>query len=192
MSEKNPWQRWGSRVVYSNPWITVREDQVVSPGGKPGIYGVVETKIATGVVALTDSNEVFLVGQYRYPVEEYSWEIPEGGPEIGEDPLVAAQRELKEEAGVTAERWEPLGGEIHLSNCFTAERGFLYLARGLTVGESQPEHTEQLITRVVPFAECLAMVDRGEIKDSLTIIAILRVARLLDISSRSGTPCELP
>lgn len=179
MSEKNPWQRHSSRVVYSNPWITVREDQVVSPGGVPGIYGVVETRIATGVVALTEKQEVFLVGQYRYPVDEYSWEIPEGGAEHGEDPLLTAQRELKEEAGVTATHWEQLGGEIHLSNCVSAERGFLYIARGLTVGESQPEHTEQLVVKVVPFAQCLEMVDRGEIKDSLTIIAILRTARLL-------------
>ena len=179
MTAKNPWQRRGSKLVYSNPWITVREDDVITPGGKPGIYGVVETRIATGVVALTDDNEIYLVGQYRYPVDEYSWEIPEGGSELDEDPMLTAKRELREETGIEAESWEQPGGEVHLSNCFSSERGFLYLARGLRQGPAEPDHTEELQVRKVPFAECLAMVDRGEIKDSLTIIAVLRMARVL-------------
>ena len=112
MTLKNPWQRRGSRLVYSNQWITVREDDVITPGGTPGIYGVVETRIATGVVALTEKNEIYLVGQYRYPVDEYSWEIPEGGSERDEDPMVTAKRELREETGLEAEFWEQLGGEI--------------------------------------------------------------------------------
>jgi 8-oxo-dGTP pyrophosphatase MutT (NUDIX family) len=179
MATKNPWQRRGSKLIYTNPWITVREDDVITPGGKPGIYGVVETRIATGVVALTDTNEIYLVGQYRYPVDEYSWEIPEGGSEVNEDPMVTAKRELREETGLEAESWEQLGGEIHLSNCFSSERGFLFLARGLREGTAEPDHTEELQVKKVPFAECLAMVDRGEIKDSLTVIAVLRMARLL-------------
>lgn len=179
MSVKNPWTVRGTKIVYSNPWITVREDDVVSPGGVPGIYGVVEARIATGVVALTDDNEIYLVGQYRYPVNEYSWEIPEGGSDPKEDPLATAQRELREETGLVGRHWEQLGGEIHLSNCFSAERGFLYIARGLSQEESSPEHTEQLVVRKVPFTECLRMVEQGEIKDSLTIIAVLRVASLL-------------
>jgi 8-oxo-dGTP pyrophosphatase MutT (NUDIX family) len=179
MTVKNPWHRRGTKVVYSNPWITVREDDVITPGGKPGIYGVVEPRIATGVVALTENKEIYLVGQYRYPVEEYSWEIPEGGSEIGEDPMLTAKRELREETGLEAESWEQLGGEIHLSNCFSSERGFLYLARGLRQGDAEPDHTEQLQVKRIPFAECLAMVDRGEIKDSLTVIAVLRMARIL-------------
>ena len=189
MTLKNPWQRRGSKLVYSNPWITVREDDVITPGGKPGIYGVVETRIATGVVALTEQNEIYLVGQYRYPVDEYSWEIPEGGSELDEDPMVTAKRELREETGIEAESWEQLGGEVHLSNCFSSERGFLYLARGLQHGAAEPDHTEQLQVKKVPFAECLAMVDRGEIKDSLTIIAVLRMARQLSFREMglSGT-----
>lgn len=177
MVSKNPWQRLGSKIVYRNPWITVREDDVVTPGGAPGIYGVVEARIATGVVAMTEAHEVYLVGQYRYPVDEYSWEIPEGGSDPGEDPMVTAQRELREETGLVAERWEQLGGEIHLSNCFSSERGYLYVARSLSQGEAEPDHTEQLVVKKLPLSECLAMVDRGEIKDSLTIIALLRIAR---------------
>jgi 8-oxo-dGTP pyrophosphatase MutT (NUDIX family) len=162
----------------------VREDDVITPSGTPGIYGVVETRIATGVVALTDDNHIYLVGQYRYPVDEYSWEIPEGGSEIDEDPMETAKRELREETGLEAERWEQLGGEVHLSNCFSAERGFIYVARGLREGKAEPDHTEELQVKKIPFADCLAMVDRGEIKDSLTVIGVLRMARVLEMEHR--------
>jgi 8-oxo-dGTP pyrophosphatase MutT (NUDIX family) len=178
MSASNPWKKLGERFIYENPWMRLREDDVISPGGSRTIYGVVETRVATGVVALTDDDEVYLVGQYRYPLDVYSWEIPEGGANVGEVPLAAAQRELAEEAGVVAEAWEQLGGEIHLSNCFSNERGFLYLARGLSPCELNPDDTEELQIRRVPFEECLRMVDSGEITDSLTVIALLRLARL--------------
>jgi len=181
MSTDNPWRTLSSRTVYKNPWITVREDQVLCPDGSPGIYGVVETRIATGVVALTEDNQIYLVGQYRYPLNQYSWEIPEGGTDGQEAPLVAIKRELKEEAGLEAAHWEQLGGEIHLSNCISSERAFLYLARGLTECASAPEHTEVLQVRRMPFRECLTMVERGEITDGMTIIAVLRAARILDL-----------
>jgi 8-oxo-dGTP pyrophosphatase MutT (NUDIX family) len=181
MTVGNPWKQLSTRLVYENPWIRVREDQVISPTGSPGIYGVVECKLATGIVALTEDQQVYMVGQYRYPTNTYSWEIPEGGGNDGETPIMAAQRELKEEAGVTATQWEPLGGEIHLSNCFTSERGYLFLARGLSQGATQPDETEALQVKTVPFRECLRMVDSGEIVDSLTIIAILRAARVLGL-----------
>lgn len=180
MVVKNPWKKLSSKVVYENPWISVREDQVVTPSGSPGIYGVVETRIATGVVALTDDNRVFLVGQYRYPLDVYSWEIPEGGSEPDESPLEAAKRELLEEAGVSALEWQQLGGEIHVSNCYSSERAYLYIARKISVGSSAPDPTEQLQLRVEPFHRCMEMVDSGEITDSLTIIALLRAARLIE------------
>jgi len=180
MSSENPWKRLSTRSIYENPWIKVREDQVISPRGNPGIYGVVETRVATGVVALTDDQRITLIGQYRYPVEEYSWEIPEGGCEPGEEPLVAAQRELQEEAGITALRWEQLGGEVHVSNCFSSERGVLFLAQDLSSGVSEPDPTELLQVQTVTLREALALVDRGEIKDSLSIIAIYRIVRRLD------------
>jgi 8-oxo-dGTP pyrophosphatase MutT (NUDIX family) len=164
--------------VYSNPWITLREDQVINPSGNPGIYSVIETREATGVVALDEHDHIVLVGQYRYPTDMYSWEIPEGGTEPGELPLAAAQRELREEAGVTASSWSDLGGEIHLSNCYSSERGYLFLATGLSFGDQAPDETEKLAVKRVPLSEAINMVDRGEIKDGLSIIAILRVARL--------------
>lgn len=181
MTSKNPWTRMSSRLVYENAWIRVREDQVVSPTGSPGIYGVVESRLAVGIVALTSDNCIYIVGQYRYPTDVYSWEIPEGGGEDSESPLQAAQRELSEETGITASSWEQLGGEVHLSNCFTAERAFLFLARDLHQGDAKPDDTEQLAVRKIPIQEALQMVERGLVYDGLTIIAILRVARLLGV-----------
>lgn len=177
--EANPWVTVRSRTVYTNAWITVREDEVIRPDGAPGIYGVVSTRIATGVVALTDDGRVYLVGQYRYPTDVYSWEIPEGGTDPGEDPLSCIQRELREEAGVVADHWEQLPGEIHLSNCYTSEIGYLYLARGLREVAREPEGTEVLQVRTVPFDEALAMIDRGEIVDAVTIMALLKAERRL-------------
>lgn len=176
--EVNPWRTISTRVVYQNPWITVREDQVITPGGSPGIYGVIETRVATAVAALTPRNEIYLVGQHRYPTSCYSWELIEGGSEEGEDPLAAAQRELAEEAGLIATEWQELGGEVHLSNCISAEVGRLFVARGLSEVTARPDDTERLTVRCVPLAEAVAMVDSGEIKDAISIIGILRLARL--------------
>ena len=177
ISKKNPWKTESTTIVYSNPWITVREDNVIQPNGNNGIYGVVQTRIATGVIALTDQDEVILVGQYRYPTECYSWEIVEGGAEHDENPLEAAKRELAEEAGVIAEYWEQLGAEIHLSNCHSDEKAYLYVAKGLTAVPRQPDETEELEVAQVPFARALEMVDSGDIKDALSIIGLLRMAR---------------
>ncbi len=181
MSEGNPWKRVGTRLIYENPWMTLREDQVISPTGKPGIYSVVDTRVATGVVAMNDSQEIYLVGQYRYPTDVYSWEIPEGGADPGENPLDAIKRELREETGVVAESWHPLGGELHLSNCVTSEKAYLYLAKGLTQGEMSPDETEVLKVKRVPFSKSLEMVETGEIVDCLSVIAILRVARMMGL-----------
>jgi 8-oxo-dGTP pyrophosphatase MutT (NUDIX family) len=169
----NPWKTVSSREVYRNPWIRVREDQVICPGGKPGIYGVVESKAAAGVVAV-DGEYLYLVGQYRYPTQKYSWEIIEGGADHGESPLEAAQRELKEEAGLTACHWEQLGPEVHLSNCFTTERGYLFIAWGLELGASAPDETESLEVRRVHRAEARAMLESGFIVDCLSIVGLYR------------------
>ena len=180
MSTENPWKRRRTRTVYSKASITVREDEVIRPDGEPGIYGVVETRTATGVVAMTPNREVYLVGQYRYAMEEYSWEIVEGGTDHdAEPPLAAAQRELREEAGLLARHWEPLGHEVHLSNCHSNERGYLYLATGLSQVNAAPEGTEVFQVRCVPLPEALAMIDRGEIKDAISIMALLLLDRHL-------------
>ena len=178
MSEKNPWKKVSSKIVYQNPWIRVREDEVIRPDGLPGIYSVVETRIATGVIALTEKDEVYLVGQFRYALDEYSWEIIEGGSDPDEDPLQTAMRELKEEAGLIAKSWEALGGEIQLTNCHSSEIGRLFLARDLEQTEAQPDGTEVLRIRKVPFEQCLEMADRGIFKDAMSIIALYRLQAL--------------
>lgn len=179
MSTDNPWRTNSSRIVYQNPWITVREDQVTRPDGKPGIYGVVDTRIATGVVALTEDCQVYLVGQYRYPTNHYSWEIVEGGTENGEAPLECIQRELQEEAGLKASKWTRLGDEFHLSNCFSSERGFVFLAQGLSEVGASPDGTERLQVKKIPFTDAIKLVDSGEIKDTVSIVGLLRAERIL-------------
>jgi 8-oxo-dGTP pyrophosphatase MutT (NUDIX family) len=179
MSERNPWKRLDSRTVYTNPWMTVREDRVIRPDGKEGIYGVVQTRIATGVVAITPQLEVVLVGQYRYPTDVYSWEIVQGGTDEGEEPLTACKRELQEEAGLIAVSWSPLGGEVHLSNCISSEIGFIYLAEGLTHTEAAPDGTEVLRLMSVPLREAVRMATNGEIVDAVSIIGILLAERRL-------------
>lgn len=184
---KNPWRTLSTRQAYDNPWISVREDKVVRPDGAEGIYGVVHFKNrAIGVLAV-EGEEVYLVGQYRYPLGEYSWEIPEGGCPEDEDPLDAARRELEEETGLRARNWRRLG-EAHLSNSVSDELAIWFLATGLTQGERSPEGTEQLNVRRVPFAEALRMALRGEIKDSLSLLAIMhfQILRADETSERPG------
>lgn len=173
----NPWTRLASQTVYENPWIRVREDRVVRPDGETGIYGVVGTRIATGVVALTDADEVVLVGQWRYPLDRYSWEIVEGGVDDGETIQEAIARELREEAGLTAAVWEPLGDVVHLSNCFSSEEAYLFVARDLTEVPAAPEGTEDLARRRVPVDVALELVDQGEITDAMSVIGLLRLDR---------------
>ena len=167
----NPWETVSTRVVYDNPWIRVREDKVVRPDGLPGIYGVVHFKnVAVGVLAVEDGM-LYLVGQYRYPLERYSWEIPEGGCPEGCDPLEAARRELAEETGLSARRWTKMG-EAHLSNSVSDELAVWFLAEGLEQGEQRPEGTERLQVRRVSLKEALWMVGAGEITDALSVMAI--------------------
>jgi len=141
--QKNPWQKISSRPIYNNPWINVREDQVVTPSGTKGIYGVVEAKPAIGVVPLTKDLQTYLVGQYRYTLDTYSWEIPEGGGDDNEAVLDGAKRELKEETGLIASSWTFLD-TLYTSNSFTDEVAHLFLAQDLTQGKAQPDHTEEL------------------------------------------------
>lgn len=171
-----PWLRHSRRTAYENPWITIWHDEVSRPDGSPGIYGLVHfANLAVGVVVLDEADQVLLVGQHRYTLDQPSWEIPEGGVPSGETPLAGMRRELREETGVEASEWRELV-RLHLSNSVTDEAGVLYLARGLSHGTSQPEPTEQLEVRWMPFHEALAMAFDGRITDAMTLIGLQRVA----------------
>lgn len=180
---ENPWKKLSSKTIYKNEWIRLREDQVITPTGTKGIYSVVETKPAIGVVPLTVDLQTFLVGQYRYTLDIYSWEIPEGGGKDGEDILTGAQRELFEETGLIAKKWVYLD-TMYTSNSITNEIGYLYLAEGLSQGEAKPDHTEDLQIRKMPFIKAWEMVANGEIKDSLAVIGLMRVYNYLNQNKR--------
>jgi len=178
---KNPWQKISSCEVYDNPWINVRHEEVIKPNGENGIYGVAHFKTkAAAIVPLDIDGNIWLVGQYRYTLEEYSWEIPMGGGDLKGDSLDAAKRELKEETGIIASNWTELG-KLHTSNSVTDEVGFMFLAEDLQFGEAEPDDTEILMLKKVSLKEAVQMVMNSEITDSLSIAAILKVARLKGI-----------
>ena len=180
---KNPWKTLASKQIYKNDWIRLREDKVITPTGSPGIYGVVEAYPAIGIVPVTTNLETYLVGQYRYPLKTYSWEIPEGGGNHGETYINTAKRELEEETGLIAFKWTYLGS-LYTSNSFTDEIGHLYLAEELTVTTSKPDITEDLKVKKVPFAEAYQMVLDQQIKDSLAVIGIMRAYLYLKETGR--------
>ena len=172
----NPWRRLSRRIAYENPWITIFHDEVIRPDGREGIYGVVHfPNLATGIVALDERDRVLLVGQYRYTLDCYSWEIPEGAGSPGETALESAQRELREETGFTAAVWRELVRCV-LSNSVTDEHAVLYLATGLAEGAASPDGTEELRLDWVPFETALAMCEDGRILDAMSIVALQRLA----------------
>ena len=171
-----PWRRRTRRQVYANAWITVWHDEVDRPDGSPGIYGVVHyANEAVGVVVLDDDDRVLLVGQFRYTLGRYSWEIPEGGSPPGEPAVEGAKRELLEETGVSADHWRPIR-RFTLSNSISDESGVLFAARARGHGAPSPDPTEDLATRWVRFDEAIAMIDRAEIVDAMSIMALQAVA----------------
>lgn len=175
---ENPWKTLDLEVVYENRWLRVTHSNVINPSGGYGIYGVVHFKnIAIGIIPVDEEGYTWLVGQYRYAINRYTWEIPEGGCPEGEEPLLAAQRELQEETGLTADHWEELL-RTDMSNSVTDERGIIYLARNPRPGPSAPEATEDITVRRLPLTEAIAMVRRGEITDALSVVALLWVASL--------------
>ena len=179
MSEKNPWQIISEKEVYDNKWINVTEYDVINPSGGKGIYGKIHFKnIAIGIVVLDDELNTYLVGQYRFATNEYSWEIPEGGGALDADPLESAKRELLEETGLVAKEWEPIL-KLHLSNSVSDEYSIIYLARQLEQHTAMPEETEQLIIKKIPFEEAWKMVEDGLITDAMSVAAFQKVKWML-------------
>ena len=171
-----PWTRRSRTVAYENPWVTVWHDEVARPDGSPGIYGVVHfANLAAGAVVLDDDDRVLLVGQHRYTLDTYSWEIPEGGVPAGESALDGARRELREETGVEAAGWREIV-RFHLSNSISDEAGVLFAARATSHGVATPEPSEDLAIRWLPFDEALAMTTDGRITDAMTILGLQHVA----------------
>lgn len=175
----NPWKKISSRPIYDNPWINVEEHQVLNPAGKPGIYGKVHFKNkAIGVIPINENDETWLVGQYRYTLDIWSWEIPEGGGALDIEPVISAQRELKEETGLEAEKWTMIG-RVHLSNSVSDEEGVLFVAEKLTQGKFEREDTEaDMKIKKIHLKDAIDMVVNGEITDSLSVIGLLMVARI--------------
>lgn len=172
---KQPWQLLDYQIVYDNPWIRVEEHRVINPSGGRSLYGKVCFKNrAVGILALDSENNLYLVGQHRYTLDEYSWELPMGGAPAEEDTLTAAQRELKEETGISAAHWVELM-RLHTSNCVTDELGLVYLATELSFGEPELEPTEDLAVRRVPLADAVLWVIDGRITDAISAAGILRL-----------------
>jgi ADP-ribose pyrophosphatase len=179
IEHKNPWTTLTSEKVYDSPWIGLTKHDVLNPNGNPGTYSVVHFKnLAIGVLTLDKDYNTWIVGQYRYPIEQYSWEIPEGGGKRDVDPIDSAKRELLEETGITAKKWTKIQ-EMYLSNSASDEFCILYIAQELSFGESEPEDDEQLEVRKLHFDELYKMVEHGEITDSLTVAAVLKAKLLM-------------
>ncbi|WP_027855879.1 NUDIX domain-containing protein [Marinobacterium jannaschii] len=175
MDHNNPWKTLSSKAIYDNPWISVREDQVINPAGGEGIYGVVSFKTrSVTVIPVDDAGNTWLVGQTRYALNEYSWELPMGGSPLGEDLEACARRELKEETGLVAGRLQLLM-KMHTSNSVTNEEGYVYLAQQLSQQETEHEDTEDITVRKLPLREAIDMAMSGDITDAQCVAALLRL-----------------
>jgi 8-oxo-dGTP pyrophosphatase MutT (NUDIX family) len=178
---ENPWKTLSTENKYENPWIRVDENKVLNPAGNPGIYGVVHFKnVAVAVIPLDEENNTWIVGQYRYTLNSYEWEVPEGGCPEGTSPLETAKRELHEEVGLQAEQYEMIL-EMQLSNSVSDEISYTYLARGLKFIGEKPEEDEVLHIRKLHFSELVEMVMRGEIRDALSVASILKAKAVLKL-----------
>jgi len=185
-AEKGKWKTVSSTFIYGNKWFTVREDQIVRPDGQAGTYSVVSAaRLATGILPLWPDGSLTLVGQYRYPLSEYSWEIPEGGGPLDADPLEIGRQELREETGIEAAGWEYLG-RMHTSNCFVDEVCHLFLATDLTQSIAHPDPEEFIRTQRVSFDEAIRMAYDGRITDAISIGGIFRLAVHLNFPLRGA------
>jgi len=172
----NPWVTHTTDTPYENQWIAIEHNAVTTPGGSDGVYGVVRFKNqAVGIVPIDDHDHTWLVGQFRYPLDEYSWEMPAGGCPDGEHVAATASRELREETGLVAGHLEPLLEGVHLTNSITDETAWAFVATDLTVDKAEPEDTEDLTLWRLPVDDAIEMVLAGTIKDAFTVMALLRL-----------------
>ena len=177
--QHNPWQVINEQEIYSNNWISLKHYDVINPSGGSGIYGKVHFKnIAVGIIPLDKDLNTYVVGQFRFTLDQYSWEIPEGGCPLEEAPLHAAQRELQEETGLHAEYWTKIL-DLHLSSSVSDEYCVVYAATGLSQHESAPEDTEQLMIKKIPFGQLYQMVQDGKITDAISVAATLKIKLML-------------
>lgn len=178
-NHQNPWQIISAKDIYDNKWINITEYDVINPNGGKGIYGKIHFKnIAIGIIALDEDFNTYIVGQYRFVPDEYSWEIPEGGGALDTDPLESAKRELIEETGLVAQNWTLLC-RLHLSNSVSDEYAFIFLARQLEQHTPMPDETEQLVIRKIHFEEAWEMLEKGQITDSMSVVAIQKVKLMI-------------
>ena len=176
---QSPWVILDKHIAYENPWIKVIHHDVINPSGNKGIYGQVHFKnIAIAIVPVDKDMNTYLVGQYRFPIDLYTWEVPEGGCPFEEIPLEAAKRELQEETGLVAQHWQLLGN-AHLSNSVCDENSYIYLATELSQESAMPDETEQLLVKKIPLSEAFNMVNEGVITDSLSVMAFQKVELLI-------------
>lgn len=176
---KNPWKVLSTKPVHETPWIKITHHDVINPAGNSTVYTTVNFKnYAIAVIPLDENYNTWIVGQYRFPINEYSWEIIEGGGPIELSPQESAARELKEEAGITAKVWHEIY-EFHASNSATDELAKVFVAKDLSFGESCPEESEELQVKKIPFQELVSMVYENKVKDSLTIISVLITDKLI-------------
>jgi len=176
----DPWLTKSHKKIYANPWLELTQYDVINPNGNEGIYGVIDFKnFAIGIVALDEDLNTFLVGQWRYPLKQYSWEIPEGGGPVAIEPIESAKRELLEETGIVADDWK-LIQTFYTSNSCTNEKAFIFLAKKLHFKEASPDDTEELQVKKIPFNDFFEKVLNSEITDSLTVVAAFKVKYLLD------------
>lgn len=179
MDKDNPWKILESQKIYDNNWISLTEHQVINPAGGKGIYGEVHFKnTAIGIIPLDTDYNTWLVGQYRFPIKAYSWEIPEGGGLLGIHPEEGARRELAEETGLSAGRLTEIQ-RMHLSNSVSDELAIIYVAQDLQMGMASPEETEELVIRKLPFEEAFQLVLDGTITDSMSVAGILKTKLLI-------------
>ena len=175
----NPWALQSSKQIFENPWLTLHEDKVINPGGGISHYGKINFKnLAIGIIPLDEDNNTWLVGQYRYVPDYYSWEIPMGGGLLNIDPVASAKRELKEETGLIAGDWQELL-KLHTSNSVTDERGLVYVARDLTQGETEYEEAEELLIQKLPLDEAIERVLSGEITDAISVAGLLKLQHII-------------